>query len=219
MKTYSPPPILEREVLRYALCKEPSFEVENLLHEVITECEGALSYRVCFRIVPVQEGELILGEKSVSSESLTRHLLGCERAILFAATIGMGMDRLLQKYSRLSSAKAVLLQALGAERVEALCDEFEKECKEEEEKKGNFTRSRFSPGYGDFPLSAQKEILSLLDASRKIGVTLNESFLMSPSKSVTALIGVGKQAEKEEKESNPKCGACEKTDCAFRREE
>ena len=73
-------------------------------------------------------------------------------------------------------------------------------------------RPRFSPGYGDLPLELQKDVFRVLDCPRKIGLSLNESLLMSPSKSVTAIIGIGKG----DVEAENKCSACEKTDCAYR---
>ena len=78
---------------------------------------------------------------------------------------------------------------------------------------GKFLKPRFSPGYGDLPLEMQRDIFRVLDCSRKIGLTLNESLLMSPSKSVTAIVGIG--GEEYQKEKN-KCGACPNLDCAFR---
>ena len=83
------------------------------------------------------------------------------------------------------------LQALGSERVEALCDEFEKDIKKELGGEGVFFRPRFSPGYGDLPLEFQKDIFRLLECPRRIGISLGESLLMTPSKSVTAIIGFG----------------------------
>ena len=81
-----------------------------------------------------------------------------------------------------------MFQAIGSERVESLCDEL---CRELEGEWGT-VRPRFSPGYGDLPLSLQKEIFALLDCGRSIGVALGENLLMSPSKSVTAIVGVKK---------------------------
>ena len=79
------------------------------------------------------------------------------------------------------------MQALGAERIEALCDAF---CDSLISEKGVLLRPRFSPGYGDLPLEVQKDIFSLLECHKRIGVSLNESLLMSPSKSVTAFVGL-----------------------------
>ena len=57
---------------------------------------------------------------------------------------------------------------------------------------GVFLKPRFSPGYGDLPLSMQTDIFRVLDCPRKVGLTLNNSLLMSPSKSVTAIMGIHK---------------------------
>lgn len=77
------------------------------------------------------------------------------------------------------------MQAIGAERIEALCDTF---CKDME---NDFVlKPRFSPGYGNLPLQIQKDIISVLDCPKQIGLTLNSSMLMSPTKSVTAITGI-----------------------------
>ena len=53
---------------------------------------------------------------------------------------------------------------------------------------------RFSPGYGDLSLDFQREIFRLLSPERNIGVTLGERLLMSPTKSVSAIIGIKRGA-------------------------
>ena len=150
----------------------------------------------------------------VKSADLKKNLRGCRKIILFAATIGLGTDRLIARYSRTSPAKALCFQAIGAERIESLCDVFNKEVSQQCRRNGFFTRPRFSPGYGDLPLDVQKSIFSVLDCPRKIGLSLNESLLMSPSKSVTAIIGLGDNPCEHEKEN---CIRCSKSDCQFRR--
>jgi cobalamin-dependent methionine synthase I len=112
------------------------------------------------------------------SGSLARFLEGSERVTVFAATVGLGVDRLINRYVSVSPVKALLFQAIGAERIEALCENF---CKELGLKK------RFSPGYGDFALAAQREIFSLLGCEKRIGLSLTDSLLMTPTKSVTAI--------------------------------
>ena len=106
-----------------------------------------------------------------------------------AGTVGSEVDRLLARYGKLSVAKAVVMQAAAAAMVEAYCNELNAMWKKEYLEKGLYLRPRFSPGYGDFPLSAQKQILDGLEAGKRIGITLTEGFLMLPSKSVTAVIG------------------------------
>lgn len=173
-KTYDAPPIDRREIMRYAGVRGDAPEIEALLDECIKEAEGKLTYKVCYGGFPVSFFD------PVDSKDLKKHLEGCNKVILFAATVGIGIDRLISRYASVSPTKSLIFQAIGAERIEALCDEFNSE----------FVGSRFSPGYGDLPLEFQKEIFKVLDCPKRIGLTLNESMLMSPTKSVTAIIGV-----------------------------
>ena len=106
------------------------------------------------------------------------------------------------------------MQAAAAAMVEAYCNELNVGWKKEYLGRGLYLRPRFSPGYGDFPLSVQKGILDGLEAGKRIGITLTEGFLMMPSKSVTAVIGVSKTPSSCTVEG---CEACEKKNCAFRR--
>ena len=190
-KSYNGLPICREEILRYAGAKSSSESLDSLLSEAITEAEKVLSYKVCYieTDVTVTGSVADFGFFKVPSRDLVKNLSGCDRVIIFAATVGIGIDRLISKYSRISATRALLFQAIGAERIEALCDAFTLDLKEE---KNISVRPRFSVGYGDSPLSAQKDILNLLDANRHIGITLNESMLMSPTKSVTAFIGFNK---------------------------
>ena len=127
-----------------------------------------------------------MGFCRTESASLAKNLCGCKKIILFAATVGIGIDRLIMKYGKLSPAKGIIMQGIGAERIEALCDAFSERLGEE----GYVLRPRFSPGYGDLSLDLQKQIFATLQPEKNIGLTLSSSCLMSPTKSVTAIIGI-----------------------------
>lgn len=189
IKTFAPPPINKKEIMRYAGAGKMDAQLENLINECIKEAEKELTYKVCYAEFPVNiyGSEIDFGFAEINSHDLAKNLCGCGSAVIFAATVGIGIDRLILKYSAVSPAKAVIMQALGAERIEALCDAFNKEVSGKKS-----TRPRFSAGYGDFPLAAQKDICAALSCDKKIGVTLNSNLLMSPTKSVTAIIGVEK---------------------------
>lgn len=187
IRSFAPPPIDRREILRYAGLREATAEVSALLEECLRQAEPVLQYRVCCRKFPVvfEEAGLDLGFSRTESRNLRKNLENCRSLWLFSATVGLGMDRLIAKYSRLFPAKGVLMQAIGTERVEALCDAFQTEIAAQEKA----IAPRFSPGYGDFPLECQKDIFAALDCG-SIGLTLNDNLFMTPSKSVTAVIGV-----------------------------
>ena len=186
--TYSLPSVDTREVLRYAGCREEDAALAALLREAVSQAEAVLRCGVCWRKLPVTISGSVcdFGSFSVTSQKLALHLQDCRQVLLLAATVGVGLDRLIARTVRLSPARALLLQAIGTERIEALCDVF---CAELSNRYGSLT-SRFSPGYGDLPLTCQKEIFSLLECEKRIGLTLTESLLMSPSKSVTAFVGI-----------------------------
>ena len=176
---FEEPPINEREILRYMSSRGGEDELRPLISECLDELRGRLSYKVCH----------------VESNDLAKNLSGCKETVIFAATIGVEIDRLIAKYSRLSPAKAFCYQAIGAERVEELCDGFCESVNEKLGAGGEMLKPRFSPGYGDLPLETQKMVFSLLDCPKRIGVTLGDSLLMSPSKSVTAFAGITKRQE------------------------
>lgn len=211
VKSFSEPPFCEKEILRYAGCREADKEITELMHECIQEVRTKLVYKVCSREteVKINDGACDFGFFSVSSEKLAKNLSGCESALVFGATVGVEIDRLIARYGRLSPAKALMLQAVGAERIEALCDLF---CDSFEMENGVKLRARFSPGYGDLPLSVQRDIFDVLDCTRKIGLSLSDSLLMSPSKSVTAFAGISDGNKPLEN----KCGGCDKADCVYR---
>lgn len=186
-KIYTEPKLNINEILRYCGCKNSNEQIINLINEAINESLPLLSYRVCYDIfdINITGKKCDLGFMTTVSVDLAKNLKDCKKIILFSATIGIEIDRLIAKYSKISPAKAVIMQGLGAERIEALCDTF---CKDMEQQ--FFLKPRFSPGYGDLSLEIQKNIFSVLDCHKQIGLTLNNSLLMSPTKSVTAIIGI-----------------------------
>ncbi len=191
-KIYAPPPWNRREILRYAGVHGDAPDIEPLLDSCIAEAEKALAYKVCFSVFPLKtEGaELDLGFAKTSSAHLRKNLAECGQTVLFAATVGVGIDRLISRYSKVSPAKALIFQAIGAERIESLCEAFARDVAKECATRNMCARPRFSPGYGDLPLEMQNDIFAALSCPCKIGLTLNASLLMSPTKSVTAIIGI-----------------------------
>ena len=121
--------------------------------------------------------------------TLLRHLEGCAEAYLVCGTLGPGLDALHRRVSVTSGADALIVQAVGAALIERYMDGVEDEIRAELAP-GETLRTRYSPGYGDFPLAAQHDILAILDTPRRIGVSLTDSLLMVPSKSVSAVVGV-----------------------------
>jgi len=124
-----------------------------------------------------------------ASEKLARHLEGCRDVYLVCGTLGTGFDAFLRRVSVASGVDALAVQAIGAAAVEKFVDACEDEIRRELAPEESLA-PRYSPGYGDFPLAANRAILDLLDAPRRVGVSLTDTLLLVPSKTVTAVIGV-----------------------------
>ncbi len=206
------------EIYRYMGYKksEPDKAIKEITKNLISEASNIITYKACYDKYPVNiiDDTVNLGFISVNSKSLKRNLKGCNEIILFTATLGTEFDRLLIKYSKSSPSSAVILNAIGTAYIEAWCDKIYDDFKNAEEKMENYLRPRFSPGYGDLSLDTQKDIFSVLDCNRKIGVSLTDSLLMTPSKSVSAIIGISK--------NNLNCALsgceeCNNTNCKYRR--
>ncbi len=150
-----------------------------------------------------------------TSRALSRTLSGCSQVVLMAATIGPGADFLIRRAEAVSMAEAAVFQAAGAAMAEAWCDEVNRRIAATMREKGLYVRPRFSPGYGDVPLTLQKDFETLLQMPASCGISLTDSLLMVPSKSVTAMIGLSGH---EEPCVPAGCEVCGHRDtCSFRR--
>ena len=117
----------------------------------------------------------------------------CTQAALLACTLGAAFDARLRAVQARDMAKAVLTDGCGSAWVEAGCDEAEGELSER--LPGRFLTDRFSPGYGDLSLDMQPALCAALDAGRRLGLSVTDSLLLNPSKSVTAVIGLAHQPQ------------------------
>ena len=163
---------------------------------------------VCQTFPLVWEGEeacRFAGIRTVS-RNLMRNLRGCEEVVLMAVTLGPGPDRLIRRAEVQNMLKACVYQAAGAAAVEAWCEDVNEKIRKEAEEKGLYTRPRFSPGYGDFPLEVQRDFERVLQMRKKIGIALTDSLLMTPTKSVTAVIGLSREKRPCHKQGCESCG-------------
>ena len=209
--------ISRKETLQYL-----SYQGETLSEDVIQELEHAKNIvfanakpRVIWRMFPLEENGILHGTNfRPEGKSIQNLLCTCHSVILFAATIGSEIDTCIRRLQHINMAQALILDASASAAVENVCDNF---CKDLQEAfKPDYLTDRFSPGYGDFPLSQQTDFFQVLDISRRIGVSLTASGLMLPQKTVTALIGVSTQPQPKRSNSCTECALSEK--CIYRRE-
>ena len=212
---------IKSEIYRYLGYRNISYDetTDALIDEVLEEFKKTVNPKSVYKELMVSlENNNIIKEydennlMKIHSTGLFKNLFGCERLILFAATLGREADMLIKKYEISNMAKAAVSQACGAALIEAYCDELQEKIRKSYEDR-YFLKPRFSPGYGDFELTHQRDVFKILDCQKRLALSLTDNCLMIPSKSVTAVIGLSKNSEGC---NINKCKACTKTNCEFR---
>lgn len=166
----------------------------QMIHESFAELELVAKPKntsLTFQANYPNSNEIQIGELNIQSKDLYKNLFGCETVVLFAATLGAEVDLQIRKYELVDLARAVVFQACAAAYLEEYIDELQVVIMKKIEIDKSYVRPRFSPGYGDFSILHQKDILRILDASKMIGLTMTDGYMLTPTKSVTAVIGVG----------------------------
>ena len=125
VKTYHAPEFNIKEILRYSGTRNME-GLEELLEDALSQVKEVLTYKVCYGKFPIsiKDSEVILPSLRIKSKGLAKNLSGCGEMLIFGATVGVGIDRLIAKYGSLSPVKSLIFQGIGAERIEALCDAF-----------------------------------------------------------------------------------------------
>ena len=180
------------EALRYMGAAKADEATRQLAEETAQMLEERLQPRYLWRVCSLErrsEG-IVLPEAGVTLPGTLaeRMLAECDGAVLLVCTLGAGFDRMEKEWEARDMARAAVMDVCGSAWTESVCDAAEEEIRSRFP--GRYLTDRFSPGYGDLPLSLQAGFLRALDAGRKLGITVNESFLLLPCKSVTAVIGL-----------------------------
>ncbi|MBR1761270.1 MAG: methionine synthase [Schwartzia sp.] len=152
----------------------------------------------------------------IEGDVVRKHLAGASRVVFLAATVGDAVEEAVTRhFDEGRYAHSVLLDAAATAAVEQVCDACEAMLRPHFAKEGYTMRWRFSPGYGDWDIHAQPELLRLTQAA-SLGVSLTESMMLCPRKSVTAVIGLLRVSAGEKKDAPKNCAICPKHDCPFR---
>lgn len=154
---------------------------------------------------------------TIEGKKIGKHLADCDKVILLSATVGDGIEEeVTKRFASGAYATSVLLDAAATTAVEQIADGMEKAIKPQMAAKGYAMRWRFSPGYGDWPLEQQPELVRTAHAA-EIGVSLSESNMLVPRKSITAIIGLYQEGANAAAQTPKGCASCDKTDCSSRR--
>lgn len=168
---------------RLAIPLQCDFDFSELYERLVSEAKPAY---VTKRVELIREnGEIRIGGIKTSSKALWRFSSGASGYILLVATLGIGVDRLILKTSKLSAKESFIIDAMADALIEALCDYAQKEIGE-----CSSVGGRFSPGYADLELDVGYEILKACNAEKLLGIKITESGLMVPKKSVNAIIAI-----------------------------
>jgi len=158
----------------------PDDRLTMMLDEAEQMIKSAAIPKATYRLVPIDDLNMI-------GVSINKHLENCHSAAVMAVTLGAGVDMLLRRVQVTDMAMAVAVDTGASVLVEQYCNAYEKMiCAEI----SGYTTPRFSPGYGDYPVTEQSYVVKLLEAPKRIGLNVTSSSLMVPRKSVTAIIGV-----------------------------
>ncbi len=160
----------------------------ELIEQNLKRLSQVINCKFSFSRVSVKrlgENRLDCGFGEFESEVLLKNLKDCQEAFVFAVTLGIDVDRLLNKLAVISTTDYFVTDALASALAEAAAGEAERRIKGEV-----LCRPRFSPGFGDLSLEVQPRIIRSIDAQKLLGVTLGKTYLMSPMKTVTAIMGI-----------------------------
>ncbi len=212
------------EVLRYLgyrgqeLDGELDERIRIITEKCVTELEPRYVWEV-FDLRETQNGPVLCGpELAPEGEDIKRHLHGAVKCAVMAATLGFEAERALMRLGQRSTTDETIYNAACTALIESAGDECEREIIGFARSMGLQTSYRYSPGYGDFPLECQRQVLDAVDAGGRLGITLTDSFLMLPRKSVSALIGLYPEAAGVRR-GGTTCETCENyVNCEFRKE-
>ncbi len=200
----------KNEVLRYLGYKGQEIDdfTNSETDAMIELCEKIINPKFIYKIFDISVDNRIYLKNSeliFEGTDIYNHLKTAEKCAVLACTLGAEAERELVKLSKTNLLRSVIFDAVCTARIEEAADECEEIIKEYAEQNGYFTNFRYSPGYGDFPLDMQKDLVSALEAEKRIGLTVTDNFLMIPRKSVTAVIGL---FNIEQKKNDKKCKVC-----------
>ncbi len=208
----------KQQVLRYAGVngsESPMLRqiLLDCIDEAIEESLPIFTYNACYRAMTRKEFNKQI-PYAEDSRTLRKKLDFSTDVLIFAGTVGINFDRTMRKLGNVALGKGIIMHALAAERAEALCEKMTREYEAEALlPQGKFLGDWSCPGYGDFDLVAQRELVRLLKTPTSIGLKLNEQGYMIPSKSGTGVIGI----KEKPLDCKKPCWQCEDAECAFRK--
>ena len=186
-------------------------KMNQAMESLMDQCEeiilSSAKPKYLYKKIDLRNSDLVAGD------SVKAHLKGCNEGIIICATLGVDIDKQLRLAQVTDMAKAVVMDSMASVAIEQVCTKLD-DIIADEYKDYNLT-CRFSPGYGDYPIELQENFLRLLDSQRKIGLCTNENSILTPTKSVTAIVGLSKEPIEKKRKGCASCNLAK--NCKFRK--
>lgn len=187
---------------------------DDIMEIIVQMKEHVLSImepRFIYHVFALSNGQPQGCDLSLKGKDIQRLLKESHACIIMAATLGARVDMEMKRLQVQDMTKAIVFDACANAAVEGVCDELQEELT----KTYPYLTDRYSCGYGDLPITLQKQFVQVLDASKKIGLYVNESSVLVPLKSVTAILGI---ADRVQPAILRGCGHCQLVkQCAYRK--
>ena len=182
--------------------EEPDEATRQETQTIIRDVSQWLHPEFCFFVVrdlpDFEMGKIILHQ-----------LRGSEAYALFICTSGVDFEAYQQRLKvQGDMVRVFIADALGSVIAEHCADRMEDGLQESIDKLGWHHTNRFSPGYCGWHVSQQQLLFPLFEG-QTCGVTLTDSSLMLPIKSVSGIIGLGTEV----RHLDYTCGLCSFDKC------
>ena len=207
------------ELLRYLGYKGQEYndKIEENIDAAISLCLEKITPRSVIKKYSLVKQPLSLKGTNMilQGKDIAKHLEDCNEVYIIGATVGFEIEKTVARLMNENPLLGVIVDSASICAIESYCDDL---CEELQKQNTKRLTWRFSCGYGDFPLEQQKDFVRLLEMQKRIGVFLNEdSCMMSPQKSVTAIVGIKEGATDDKVKCNSKCINCGNGGCQYRK--
>jgi len=195
--------------------------INNKSDDLFSKCNTLVTPLLSYQITEIDsiDNRTVYLENGIGLKSpkLSKVMKHCDDVICFIATIGDGIEK---EIARLTDEgrlfNAYILESMGSMAVESMVDSFCKDMEIKYTAQDKGITLRFSPGYCDWPVAEQKKLFRIVDSGH-INVTLTDSCLMHPRKSISGVFGIHPfDGDNPVSPYNPCCD-CKKKDCMARR--
>lgn len=189
-----------------------------LIETCESRCRTLMTPRAGFVLLNAQDNpsseRISAKEKSFTTGRIIKKMLaGSDTYAFLLATAGPGPESLARELlAKGEYLEGYISDLLASALVDAIASQVQEHIRRMALEQGLRISNRYSPGYCGWEVIEQQKLFSLFPENC-CGITLSDSSLMSPIKSISALIGIGSPVRYQEYT----CEICSMKECAFRK--